>query len=406
MKILFLTQWFQPEPFFKGLPFARALRDRGHSVQVLTGFPNYPGGKLYPGYRVRLWQKEVMDGIPVCRVPLYPSHDQSGPRRIANYLSFAISAAGIGPFLIHKPDVVYVYNLVTLALPSFLLKLLWKCPAVYDIQDLWPESVADSGMMKSSVLQRLLAKGCDRIYHEASHLVTLSPGMKSRLVERGIPDERISVIYNWSEQEWMYPLPDKGSGTARSDGLEGFVVMFAGTMGVMQGLDTVLDAAQILKTSEPRIRFVLVGGGVDRERLKSRASQLNVDNVVFMERQAPENMGPVLALADVLLVHLKDIPLFRITIPSKLQSYLSVGKPVLVAVRGDAADIVRASDAGIVVDPENPESMAEGVLKLYRCSQTEREQMGRNGREHYLQHMSQQYGVKRFEGIFQSAIRE
>ena len=147
MRILFLTQWFQPEPSIKGLPFAKALRDRGHEVEVLTGFPNYPGGKVYPGYRVRLWQSEIMEGIRVHRVALYPSHDKSALRRMGNYLSFALTSATIGPFLVRRPDVVYVYNLVTLGLTSRLLQLIYGCPVVYDIQDLWPDSVSGSGML-------------------------------------------------------------------------------------------------------------------------------------------------------------------------------------------------------------------------------------------------------------------
>ena len=125
MRILFLTQWFQPEPFFKGLPFVKALRDRGHEVEVLTGFPNYPGGKVYPGYCVRFYQRETMDGIPVHRVALYPSHDKSASRRILNYLSFSLSAFLIGPWLVGKPDLIYVYNLVTLGPAAFLFRLLF-----------------------------------------------------------------------------------------------------------------------------------------------------------------------------------------------------------------------------------------------------------------------------------------
>jgi hypothetical protein len=143
MKILLLTQWFQPEPFFKGLSFAKALKSRGHDVEVLTGFPNYPGGKLYPGYRVRLWQRESVDGIRVNRVALYPSHDRSGLKRMLNYLSFGLSAALIGPLLVQKPDVIYVYNLVTLGPAAYLLRFFYGCPVVYDVQDIWPDSVVD-----------------------------------------------------------------------------------------------------------------------------------------------------------------------------------------------------------------------------------------------------------------------
>jgi hypothetical protein len=133
MRILLLTQWFQPEAFYKGVPFARALMERGHEVQVLTGFPNYPTGRLYDGYQLRLFQRETVEGVPVCRVPLYPSHDQSAPGRIANYLSFAFSASFLGPLLTSKPDIVYVYHPPpTTYLPASVMKLLRRVPVIYD----------------------------------------------------------------------------------------------------------------------------------------------------------------------------------------------------------------------------------------------------------------------------------
>src|SRR5664280_315157 len=144
MNILFLSQWFQPEPCFKGLPFAKALREKGHHVEILTGFPNYPGGKIYPNYRVLLYQREMLDGIQVNRVPLYPSHDKSALRRIINYLSFAVSAFLLGPWLIRRPDIIYVCNLVTLSPVAFLLRFLFGSKIIIDVLDLWPESVTSS----------------------------------------------------------------------------------------------------------------------------------------------------------------------------------------------------------------------------------------------------------------------
>ena len=401
MKILLLTQWFQPEPVFKGLPFAKALRDRGHEVEVLTGFPNYPGGKLYPGYRVRPWQSEVMEEIRVHRVALYPSHNKSALRRMVNYLSFGLSSATIGPFLVRRPDVVYVYNLVTLGLAALLLKLSWGCPVVYDIQDLWPDSVAGSGMLDHHFLLQTLNHCCQIVYRHASHLVTLSPGMKDELVRRGIPEERISVIYNWCDEAFLRPQERDPELAARLGLKDGFVVMFAGTMGVMQGLNAVLDAARLLLESHSEIMFVFVGGGVERNRLRQKAAERDLTNVMFLERQPPEVMGTILALADVLLVHLKDTPLFRITLPSKIQAYMASGKPVLLGVGGDAADIIHAAAAGEVVEPENPNAIAQGVLKLYGLSAAEREQMGHNAREYYQRFMSLKSGIRSFEGIFQ-----
>jgi glycosyltransferase involved in cell wall biosynthesis len=394
MRILFLTQWFQPEPFFKGLPFVKALQNRGHDVEVLTGFPNYPEGKLYPGYSICPCKPEVMDGIPVHRTALFPSHDASGLRRIINYLSFGLTSAVFGPFLIKKPDVIYVYNLVSLGLTSSILGMLYQCPVVYDIQDLWPDSVTHSGMMKQTMLLNILNILCRFVYRSASHITTLSPGMKAELVKRGVPEANISVVYNWCDES--------NSCNADNDNISSsdILVMFAGTMGIMQGLDTVLDSAQMLMDVEPKIKFVFVGGGVEQKRLKKSVVERKLNNVSFIKRQPPEKMGAILKAADVLLVHLKDTALFRITIPSKIQAYMFAGKPVLVGVQGDAADLISDSGAGKIVEPENPESMTKGILQLFRMSDAERDAMGKNGRKYYDKNLSMDAGVRSFENIF------
>ena len=152
MRILFIIQWFQPEPTLKGLPFAQELVKLGHEVEVLTGFPNYPSGKLYPGYRIRFLQKEIIEGIPIIRVPLYPSHDTSGFRRILNYMSYAFSAALIGPWVVKKFDIAYVYHPpATVGLPAIALRFLRGLRFVYDIQDFWPDCLQATGMFKNKI---------------------------------------------------------------------------------------------------------------------------------------------------------------------------------------------------------------------------------------------------------------
>src|ERR1035437_8715454 len=206
MKILFLTQWFEPEPTFKGLLFARELAARGHEVEVLTGFPNYPGGHIYPGYRIRPWVREQIDGISILRVALYPSHDKSAFGRVLNYVSFAISAALIGTVLIKKPDVVYVYHPpATIGFAAVALGLLRRVPYVFDICDLWPDTVEASGMLSNSVALRLLGKWCNFVYRRARHIVVVSPGFKQKLVDRGVPPVKIDIIHNWCPDTTIQP---------------------------------------------------------------------------------------------------------------------------------------------------------------------------------------------------------
>ncbi len=401
MRILILSQWFDPEPTFKGVAFARELVRRGHEVEVLTGFPNYPGGKLYPGYRLRPWQRERVDDIPVLRVPLYPSHGRSMLGRVANYGSFALSAT-IGSAFVKRPDVIYVYHPpATIGLPAVAARMFRGVPIVYDVQDLWPDTVAATGMVNNSAVLRLLGRWCRFVYRQADRLVVLSPGFKKALMDRGVPEAKIDVIYNWCDEtavgrNGVCPVALGAPGE--------FTVLFAGTMGFAQGLDAVLQAASICTMSIPRARFIFVGGGIDRERLERTAAQMALPNVRFLPRQPMSEMGRFLSAADVLLVHLKDDPLFEITIPSKTQAYLAAGKPVLMAVRGDAAALVERSGAGIVCQPANPASIAAGVAELASTSPSRLVEMGHFGRKFYDRELSLSAGVSRFETVFRAVL--
>lgn len=396
-----MSQWFEPEPSFKGLLFARELVSRGHEVEVLTGFPNYPGGKIYPGYQIRPWVREKLDGIDVLRVALYPSHNNSGLQRIFNYASFAISAAVFGTALIRKPDVMYVYHPpITTGFAAAVIGFIRRTPYVYDIQDLWPDTVAASGMMSNAATLGLLGRLCKFVYRRASHITLLSPGFKEILARRGVPPEKIDVIYNWCDETTIHPTTPDLELASRLGLSDCFKVMFAGTMGTAQALDSVLDAAALCRKTLPNVQFVFVGGGVDRNRLEKKAGDLGLSNVRFLPRQPMSAMGAILGLADVLLVHLKDHPLFSITIPSKTQAYMASGKPLLMAVRGDAAQLVAQSGGGLVCEPENPKSIADTIAHFAGMSPEERHSMGEAGKIFYDEQLSLKVGVTKFEALF------
>lgn len=403
MRILILTQWFEPEPTLKGLTFARELRRRGHEVEVVTGFPNYPGGKLYPGYRIRLWQRETIAGVSLLRVPLYPSHDRSALGRVLNYVSFAFSASILGWALSRRPDVLYVYHPpATIGLPAIVGRRLLGVPVVYDVQDLWPDTVVASGMLRNRVAVRVIDSWCRFVYSQADRIVVLSPGFRDALIARGVPATKIDVIYNWSDEAAM----DLNQTPAVPTGASGeFTVLFAGTMGTVQALDAVLEAARLCRTTVPQARFVFVGGGVDRDRLERKANEMHLDNVRILPRQPMAAMGSILAAADVLLVHLKDDPLFRMTIPSKTQAYLAAGRPILIGVRGDAADLVSRSGGGILCEPENPSSIAEGVRRLFQAGSLRLAEMGRKGRAFYERELSMRVAIDKFDEVFRQVCR-
>lgn len=401
MRIVILTQWFEPEPAFKGLSFAKALQKAGHDVQVLTGFPNYPGGKLYPGYRVKLWQRETLDGIPVVRVALYPSHDRSSIGRVLNYVSFGVSAALLGPFLVRKADVLYVYHPpATIGLPAIALRLLRGLRIVYDIQDLWPDTLASTGMVSNRLVLSIVGLWCRVVYAFARRVVVLSNGFKSRLVERRVPPEKITVIRNWCD--FVPSAVECDSDSALFPGE--FLVLFAGNMGAAQGLDSVLDAARLTAKDLPQVRFAFVGSGVESKALQKKTKELCLRNVSFLGRRPRGEMGSLFARADALLVHLRDDPLFQITIPSKTQAYLAAGKPILMGVRGDAAELVNEARAGFLFEPENPTSLLSALQHLIQMTDEERRQMGMAGRLYYGENLSFERGLAMFEKEFHLAI--
>jgi colanic acid biosynthesis glycosyl transferase WcaI len=399
MRILILSQWCYPEPDLKALTYARELKRQGHSVEILTGFPNYPGGNVYPGYKIRLFQREIIDGIEILRVPLYPSHDHSGSKRILNYLSFAFSAALIGAFKVKKADVMYVYHPpATVAIPALFIKFFRRIPVVYDIQDIWPDTLVATGMIKNKFLLKVINFYCSLVYKAVDQITLLSNGFKIKLVERGVRESKIEVVYNWPNP---IILPDVADKSLIPDANEKFTVLFAGTMGRAQALDKVLDAAVILQQKGiNNIQFAFIGGGICLNELKAQKAVANLENVQFLNRVDNNEVGKYLVAADVLLVHLKDDALFKITIPSKTQAYFQAGKPVVMAVGGDADEMVKAANAGICVQPEHPQQLADAVISLAALSKSELGQMGTNAKNYYDVHLSLEHGVGHFLKIF------
>ena len=302
-----------------------------------------------------------------------------------------------------RPDVIYVYQPpATIGLPALFLHLLHRVPFVYDIQDLWPDTLAATGMVNNRAVMWMIEKWCRLIYSQAAKIVVLSSGFKKILIKRGVPEHKIEVIYNWCEDDKIQAT-DRNEGLERELGMAGrFNVLFAGTMGKAQALDAVLEAARLLRYKLPKIQFVFVGGGIDVDRLKEKTIEQGLTNVRFLSRRPPGEIGAILRLGDVLLVHLKDDPLFRITIPSKTQAYMAAGRPILMGVKGDAAALVEKAGAGLTCTPEDPQDIADAVETFYKMPREELDLMGHSGKMFYEQELSLRIGARRFEEIFRS----
>lgn len=405
MRVLLITNLFHPEPnHLKGLEFAKELTRRGHDVHVLTGFPNYPGGKVYPGYRVRWTLEEECEGVPVTRVAMYPSHDGSAVRRIASYVSVGLSAtlqAVLRPRRF-RFDVCHVYlGPITLMWAATALRALTGARIVADVQDIWPESVTHSGMLDSRVLGRMLHSWCRWAYSTADRTIVLSPGYQRALVERGVRGDAIDIVYNWCDERTLAAGGEIGPGVLHP---QAFNVVYAGNLGKLQGIDTILDAAKRLAVDTPTVRITLIGDGVEAERLKDRIASERIENVQMVGRLPLAHVNAAQKAAQLLLVHLEPSPLTKIAVPSKVQACLACGTPILLAAEGEAADLLVRSGGGFTCRPRDPAALAGAVVRVMALSDAERRNIGARGRQYYEDELSFRRGVDKVESVYDRAL--
>lgn len=405
-RLLFISMHYRPEPCdTRTSVLAREMARRGHRSTVLTSFPNYPFGKVYEGYRQRPWQREEIEGVDVVRVPMFPDHSRSIKRRGLSYVSFGASAALLGPLLTKRPDLVWIHHPpLTTGLAGWWLSKLKRVPFVYEIHDLWPETLKSTGMVNESGATRAIRRACDFLHRRAAAVVVTSPGMKRHLVAQGLDEGKVHVLPQWADEETM-ASEERSMEFGDRHGLAGkFNVVFTGNVGIAQGVGTILVAAQLLR-SRPEVQFVIVGAGVELEGLKARAAAMGLDNVRFLGQFPKAEVPQFLAWADAALIALKRDPLFEITVPSKTQAYLHAGRPILCGVAGDTARIVEEAGAGIAFSPEDPRSLAGAVVRLYEMPEAQREAFGQNGRAAYNSEFSVPALSDSYEALFEAVLK-
>ncbi len=368
MRIGFIAQWFAPErgSAAQATSIAEAMVRQGFEVDVLTGFPNYPEGKIYPGYRIRAHQLDRREGMRVHRVPLMPTHRPNVLSRTVNYVSFGTSAAVAAPTCLHEAQAVLVH--LTPALPGVAaatLKALRGVPYVLHVQDLWPDTVTSSGFLSPRlrpVVEPPLHLLLDGLYRGASAVAVTSPGMATKVAARGIPEEKIHFAPNWADEGIF--RPETADPSLRSQwGLRPFTIMYAGNLGVFQELGTLLDVAARTKDL-PHVGYAIVGGGVKLDSLRDRVQREGLTNVTFIPAQPFDQMTGVLAQGDLHYIALSDLPLFSLTLPSKVQATLAAGRPILGALRGDAARVINESGAGACCEPGDVAGLERTVRHL------------------------------------------
>ena len=393
MRILFISQLFDPEYSIKGLGFLQEMQKRGFEVDVITTFPNYPTGKIFAGYKLKPWQIEMHGGVRVIRVFSYISHSRSKFSRALNYASFMISAF-LAAAIIRKPDVIYAYHpQLTTGLIAAVFKKLSGTPFITDVQDLWPDALAATGTQRKGLVYSAINKLCNFVYKAAARIVVLSDGYKRALIDRGVSAEKIAVVYNWHADESV--TIDGGEERVLPQGFD-HTFVYAGNLGAAQSLKNVISAFS--RSAEKSVCLVVIGSGVEESELTTHAHTIGAKNVFFLGYVSSREIKKYLSQADVLVVHLRDEPLFKITIPSKIQAYLSSQKPILMAVGGEANQIICDADAGVSAEPDNVLSIESAISELL-SRRNEWEEMGRNGRRFYEAEMSRGRGVSKIVSV-------
>ena len=405
MRILILSQYYYPEPVEKVHDLARGLVHLGHDVQVITGFPCYPKGQVYPGYRQSLASQEQIEGVHITRIPQIPDHSQSAWKRVTYYLSFALSAALIGAPRVERADVMLVYlAALPVGLSAWFIGRLRRIPIVLDVVDLWPESIEASGLFSNKIMFWLVRRMAKSVYAASNHVSVVTNGFKRNLVALGVPEKKITVINNWMPSDTYHGATPDPSLAEREGLADRFNVMYAGNMGPMQELQTVIEAAALL-TDSRKIQFVLVGDGLEYPDLLRRSREKGLPNVLFLGRRSPEEMPKLYALADVLLVHLKSDPLSDVSIPSKIFAYMASGRPTLVAVRGEAQDFVTENGFGLAIPPSDPVIMADAVRWFYNASPEIRTKMGQAAIGAYRKKYCAEVQVARIADLLSTVLR-
>jgi len=400
LRVAVISQYYPPEAH-GALPdsLAQELARRGHDVRVVTSFPNHPYGRVFPGWRQRLRHVEQDRGVTVRRVPMLPDHSGSAVRRIAAYVSFGISVLTATRF-VRGSDVVYVYCAQpTAAIAPMLWRRVLGIPYVLHVQDIWPESVTGSGVldpgMSTRVVEEVLLRWLRRVHRGARRVVAIAPGAARLLTERGAAPERTSSCLNWGTSGPAVELP-------RTRDAPGTHIVYAGTIGPNQGLDVVVRAAAQCRDLDGLV-VTFVGDGLALPRLRELADTLDAENVRFLPSVQREAMRDVHDGADFELVALRAVPMSSVTIPSKLQDAMAHGVPLIAAVPGDAADLVTDADAGLVVEPEDADALADAFRTAHATSPAERRRLGGNARAAVERHMALEPAIDHMENILREA---
>jgi glycosyltransferase involved in cell wall biosynthesis len=397
MQVLYVSQYYPPEacaPATRVDCFTRQWVRAGAEVRVLTGFPNHPEGIVHAEYR-KAWRhgfvREEREGVKVYRTWLYPSANRKLWGRGANFTSFALSATVAGPCVAPRNGVVIATSpQILVGVSGWAVGTLRFLPFVFEVRDLWPESLVGVGQATAdSLLYRCVGQVANFLYRHATHIVVDGEWKRRHLIHQGVEERRISVIGNGIEEDFCLNPDSADAQLARLQLRkelalrDEFALLYAGTLGMAHGLETILQAAERLRGRDD-IVFLLMGAGAERQQLCQLVERLRLANVRLLEKQPRERIPAFLAAVDACLVPLRNKQVFKTAIPSKMFEAMAAGKPTILGVEGEAKEILLDSQAGLAVPPEDPEAMVDAILRL-RNEPPLCQALGRNGRQAVLE---------------------
>jgi glycosyltransferase involved in cell wall biosynthesis len=406
MRIVVYTHYFTPEigaPSARIFDFSRQWIEAGHHVEVVTCFPNHPVGRLYEGYSKGLYMKERLSGIQVHRHWTYVTPNKGLVKKTLGHISFMPAAVFLSNARLPSTDIALATSPTLFAAMVGAWTGVWRrVPFVMDVRDLWPAIFVELGILKNPFLIRLLERVELALYTRAERVVTVTEAFRQNLIDRGIPAGKVHTITNGADTDFWKPR-DKPIGLMRELDLEGkFVVLYIGAHGISHALGKVLDAAAWLQ-GHSSVRFVFVGEGAEKVGLIAYAKEQQLKNVMFLDPVDKEKVRDFYALADVCLVPLKNIPLFKTFIPSKMFEIMAMARPIVGSVAGEPAEILERSNGALVVEPEDSQAMAEAVLFLYQNPQ-KRQELGSEGRNFVQKHYSRAVLAEQYLEVLREAV--
>lgn len=408
MRVLFISQYFPPEmgaPAARTYELARRWVQMGAEVTVVTALPNHPTGVVPERYRQGRFFEEHLDGIRVLRTWIYAAANRGFWRRSLNYVSFMFSSLLLGVRRAGPVDVIIATSPQFLVGISGWIASRWRsAPFIFEVRDLWPDSIAELGMLREGIVLRQLRRLEMLLYRQATRVIGVAHSTRRELLARGVDPEKIVIIPNGADAEVFRDL-EKYNGIRENLSLgRKFVVSYIGTHGLAHGLETVLDSAHRLREFDD-IVFLFVGDGAERERLLQRSAQLQLKNVHFLGVQPRERIPHYLATSDVSLVPLRRKSLFQKVLPSKLFEIMGCSRPVILGVEGEARAAVESAGAGLCVRPEDPEALTQAILTLYR-DPTLVDLLGRNGRQYVRRHYCRDRLARRYFETLRRVVSE